>query len=144
MSPAVLTFGCRLNAHESEAMQALAAQAGCADILIVNTCAVTAEAEAQARQAIRKAARENPGRRIVVTGCAAQIAPDVWAKLPGVARVIGNADKLAAATWAALDTPAPVSALRPRPGTLRARGRRGGAGPRPGRPRRPGGRADRR
>lgn len=109
MTPAVLTFGCRLNAHESDTMRALAAQAGHADILIVNTCAVTAEAEAQARQAIRKAARENPGQRIVVTGCAAQIAPGSWAALPGVARVIGNADKLAPATWAALDTPAPVS-----------------------------------
>jgi threonylcarbamoyladenosine tRNA methylthiotransferase MtaB len=108
MAPDILTFGCRLNAHESEAMRDLAARAGHADALIVNTCAVTAEAESQARQAIRKAAREEPGRRIVVTGCAAQIAPDAWAGLPGVARVIGNADKLRPATWAALDTPAPV------------------------------------
>ena len=109
MTPEVLTFGCRLNASESAAMRELAAQAGQGDVLIVNTCAVTAEAEAQARQAIRKAARDKPGQRIIVTGCAAQIAPDAWARLPGVARVIGNADKLAPTTWAALDTPAPVS-----------------------------------
>jgi threonylcarbamoyladenosine tRNA methylthiotransferase MtaB len=105
----VLTFGCRLNAYESEAMRELATRAGQSDALIVNTCAVTAEAERQARQAIRKAARENPGRRIIVTGCAAQIAPDAWAELPGVARVLGNADKLKSESWAALDTPAPVA-----------------------------------
>ncbi|PWS37571.1 tRNA (N(6)-L-threonylcarbamoyladenosine(37)-C(2))-methylthiotransferase MtaB [Falsiroseomonas bella] len=109
MQPEILTFGCRLNAYESEAMRDLAAKAGQGDAIIVNTCAVTAEAERQARQAIRKAARENPGRRIVVTGCAAQIAPDDWAALPGVARVLGNADKLKAESWAALDTPAPVT-----------------------------------
>ena len=109
MTPEVLTFGCRLNASESAAMRELAAQAGQGDVLIVNTCAVTAEAEAQARQAIRKAARDKPGQRIIVTGCAAQIAPGAWAGLPGVARVIGNADKLSPAIWAALDTPAPVS-----------------------------------
>ncbi|WP_270937578.1 tRNA (N(6)-L-threonylcarbamoyladenosine(37)-C(2))-methylthiotransferase MtaB [Falsiroseomonas oryzae] len=109
MTPEVISFGCRLNASESEAMRALAAQAGQDDAIIVNTCAVTAEAEAQARQAIRRAARDNPGRRIVVTGCAAQIAPQAWAALPGVARVIGNADKLDPAIWAALDTPVPVS-----------------------------------
>jgi threonylcarbamoyladenosine tRNA methylthiotransferase MtaB len=109
MTPEVLNFGCRLNAYESEAMRALAAGAGQADAIIVNTCAVTAEAEAQARQAIRRAARQHPGRRIIVTGCAAQIAPERWAGLPGVARVIGNADKLKPERWAALDTPAPVS-----------------------------------
>ena len=105
----VLTFGCRLNAYESEAMRGLAAHAGQSDALIVNTCAVTAEAERQARQAIRRAARDNPGRRIIVTGCAAQIAPDAWAGLPGVSRVLGNADKLKPESWAALDTPAPVT-----------------------------------
>jgi threonylcarbamoyladenosine tRNA methylthiotransferase MtaB len=109
MRPDVLTFGCRLNLFESEAMRDLAAKAGQGDAIIVNTCAVTAEAERQARQAIRKAAREHPGRRIVVTGCAAQIAPESWAALPGVARVIGNADKLKAASWAVLDAPAAVS-----------------------------------
>ncbi len=82
-------------------MRALAARAGFADALIVNTCAVTGEAEAQARQAIRRAARENPGRPILVTGCAAQIAPEAWAALPGVARVIGNGRKLDPAAWAA-------------------------------------------
>jgi threonylcarbamoyladenosine tRNA methylthiotransferase MtaB len=106
MPPETLTFGCRLNAFESEAMRALAAEAGLGAALIVNTCAVTAEAEAQARQAIRRAAREAPGRPILVTGCAAQIAPAAWAGLPGVTRVIGNAEKLAPEAWRA---PRPVS-----------------------------------
>ncbi len=106
MSPETLTFGCRLNAFESEAMRALARDAGLGNALIVNTCAVTAEAEAQARQAIRRVAREQPGRPILVTGCAAQILPQAWASLPGVTRVIGNADKLRAETW---QTPGPVS-----------------------------------
>jgi threonylcarbamoyladenosine tRNA methylthiotransferase MtaB len=96
-----LTFGCRLNLAESETMRALAARAGYADALIVNTCAVTAEAEAQARQAIRRAHREAPHRPILVTGCAAQIAPQAWAALPGVARVIGNAVKLRPEAWGA-------------------------------------------
>ena len=109
MTPDILTFGCRLNAYESEAMRDLAARGGQADAIIVNTCAVTVEAERQARQAIRKAARDNPGRPIVVTGCAAQIAPEAWAGLPGVARVIGNADKLKPESWAAGGAPAPVS-----------------------------------
>ena len=106
MSPETLTFGCRLNAFESEAMRALARDAGLGNALIVNTCAVTAEAEAQARQAIRRVAREQPGRPILVTGCAAQILPQAWASLPGVTRVIGNADKLRAEAW---QTPGPVS-----------------------------------
>jgi len=102
----VLTFGCRLNAQESAVMRDLVVQAGHgAGTILVNTCAVTAEAEAQARQAIRRAARDNPGARILVTGCAAQIAPDAWAALPGVARVIGNGDKLRPESWA-LDAPA--------------------------------------
>lgn len=114
----VLTFGCRLNTYESEAMRDLASRAlagdatksGHAGTIVVNTCAVTAEAERQARQAIRRAHRDNPGARIIVTGCAAQIAPDKWAAIPGVERVIGNADKLKPETWAALDAPpAPVS-----------------------------------
>jgi threonylcarbamoyladenosine tRNA methylthiotransferase MtaB len=110
MSVRTLNFGCRLNAYETEAMRTLAAQAGHdATTLIVNTCAVTAEAEAQARQAIRRAARENPGMRILVTGCAAQIAPEAWAALPGVARVIGNADKLRPESWDSAASPAPVS-----------------------------------
>jgi threonylcarbamoyladenosine tRNA methylthiotransferase MtaB len=109
-APRLLSFGCRLNTYESEAMRDLASKAGQGNAIIVNTCAVTAEAERQARQAIRRAHRDNPGARIIVTGCAAQIAPDKWAGLPGVERVIGNADKLKPETWAALDAPpAPVT-----------------------------------
>ncbi|MGG5885883.1 tRNA (N(6)-L-threonylcarbamoyladenosine(37)-C(2))-methylthiotransferase MtaB [Falsiroseomonas sp. HC035] len=110
MSVRTLTFGCRLNAHESDAMRGLAEAAGQdAHTIIVNTCAVTGEAEAQARQAIRRAAREDPGARIFVTGCAAQIAPEAWAGLPGVVRVIGNADKLRPEAWAPDALPAPVA-----------------------------------
>ena len=110
MTVEVLTFGCRLNTYESEAMRDLAAKAGQAGAIVVNTCAVTAEAERQARQAIRRAHRDHPEARIIVTGCAAQIAPEKWAALPGVERVIGNADKLKPETWAALDAPpAPVT-----------------------------------
>ncbi len=110
MSVEVLTFGCRLNTYESEAMRDLASKAGHSGAILVNTCAVTAEAERQARQAIRKAHRDNPGARIIVTGCAAQIAPEKWSAIPGVERVIGNADKLRPETWAALDAPpAPAS-----------------------------------
>ncbi len=100
MTLEVLTFGCRLNTYESEAMRALigAAPPPGATIL-VNTCAVTAEAESQARQAIRAAHRRNPLANILVTGCAAQIDPARWAALPGVTRIIGNADKLTPATW---------------------------------------------
>ncbi|MGK7865539.1 tRNA (N(6)-L-threonylcarbamoyladenosine(37)-C(2))-methylthiotransferase MtaB [Falsiroseomonas sp. E2-1-a4] len=109
MSVRTLNFGCRLNAYETEAMRGLADAAGHdSTTLIVNTCAVTGEAEAQARQAIRRAARETPNARIIVTGCAAQIAPDAWAALPGVARVVGNADKLRPEAWAP-DASGPVS-----------------------------------
>jgi threonylcarbamoyladenosine tRNA methylthiotransferase MtaB len=97
MSVEILTFGCRLNAYESEVIRSHAA--GLSDTVIVNTCAVTAEAERQARQAIRRAARERPGARIVVTGCAAQIDPQAWRDLPGVDRVLGNADKLKPESW---------------------------------------------
>ncbi len=97
MSVDILTFGCRLNAYESEVMRGHATALH--DTIVVNTCAVTAEAERQARQAIRRAHRERPEARIVVTGCAAQIAPDAWAALPGVARVLGNADKLRPENW---------------------------------------------
>ncbi len=98
MTLQVLTFGCRLNAYESEVMRGHAA--GLADTVIVNTCAVTAEAERQARQSIRRVRRERPGARIVVTGCAAQIDPAAWAALPGVDRVLGNEDKLRPESWA--------------------------------------------
>jgi len=97
MSVEILTFGCRLNAYESEVMRGHAA--ALTDTVIVNTCAVTAEAERQARQAIRRAARERPDARIVVTGCAAQIDPATWANLRGVHRVLGNADKLKPESW---------------------------------------------
>jgi threonylcarbamoyladenosine tRNA methylthiotransferase MtaB len=98
MSVEILTFGCRLNAYESEVMRSHAA--ALSDTIIVNTCAVTAEAERQARQAIRRAVRERPDARIVVTGCAAQIDPASWAALPGVDRVLGNQDKLMPESWA--------------------------------------------
>ena len=80
--PQVVTLGCRLNAYESDAMRVFAEQAGLGDTIIVNTCAVTAEAEKQGRQAIRRMRRDNPNARIVVTGCAAQIAPDRYAAVP--------------------------------------------------------------
>jgi threonylcarbamoyladenosine tRNA methylthiotransferase MtaB len=116
MMPEVLTFGCRLNAFESAAMRGLAAAAGHgAGTVLVNTCAVTAEAEAQARQAIRRVARERPEARIIVTGCAAQIAPEAWVALPGVARVIGNGEKLKPEAWAAPAGPVPAIADAPPP-----------------------------
>ncbi len=92
--PDVLTFGCRLNAYESEVIKAHSRAAGEKDTVYVNTCAVTAEAERQARQAIRRLRRERPGVRIVVTGCAAQISPETYAKMPEVNHVLGNAEKL--------------------------------------------------
>jgi threonylcarbamoyladenosine tRNA methylthiotransferase MtaB len=98
MTVEVLTFGCRLNAYESEVMRGHAA--ALTDTVIVNTCAVTGEAERQARQAIRRLARERPDARIVVTGCAAQIDPAKWSALPGVDRVLGNEDKLKPESWA--------------------------------------------
>jgi threonylcarbamoyladenosine tRNA methylthiotransferase MtaB len=97
MSVEVLTFGCRLNAYESEVMRGLAASAD--DTIIVNTCAVTTEAERQARQTIRRVSRERPDAKIVVTGCAVQIDPAAWANLPNVARVVGNVEKLKPETW---------------------------------------------
>ena len=96
-APDILTFGCRLNTFESEVMRAHAA--GLENVVIVNTCAVTAEAERQARQAIRRAHRERPDARIVVTGCAAQLDPAAWTTLPGVVRVLGNEEKLQASSW---------------------------------------------
>ncbi len=98
MGAEVVTFGCRLNTYESEVIRRHAA--GLHDTVVFNTCAVTAEAERQARQAIRRTHRERPGARIVVTGCAVQVDPAHWAALPGVDRVLGNADKLRAEAWA--------------------------------------------
>jgi threonylcarbamoyladenosine tRNA methylthiotransferase MtaB len=97
----VVTFGCRLNTTESEVIRRNAAEAGVADMVVVNTCAVTAEAVRQARQTIRRIARESPQRRIVVTGCAAQATPAEFAAMPEVDRVIGNEEKLATDTWRA-------------------------------------------
>jgi threonylcarbamoyladenosine tRNA methylthiotransferase MtaB len=96
----VVTFGCRLNLFESEAIRARAAEAQLRDAVVVNTCAVTAEAVRQSRQAIRRLKRERPQARILVTGCAAQVQPQTYAAMPEVDAVIGNAEKLAAQTYA--------------------------------------------
>jgi threonylcarbamoyladenosine tRNA methylthiotransferase MtaB len=100
----VITFGCRLNAAESELIRREADAAGVTDAVVVNSCAVTGEAVRQARQSVRKLRRERPGVRIVVTGCAAQADPETFAEMPEVDRVLGNEEKLAAATWSSLDT----------------------------------------
>src|SRR5262245_40710955 len=98
----IVTFGCRLNAFESDVMAAHARNTGFGDAIIVNTCAVTAEAERQARQAIRRLKREHPDRPIIVAGCAAQLDPQRFAAMPEVARVLGNAEKTDPEVWAAL------------------------------------------
>ncbi|NNM73148.1 tRNA (N(6)-L-threonylcarbamoyladenosine(37)-C(2))-methylthiotransferase MtaB [Enterovirga aerilata] len=103
MGVEVLTFGCRLNAAESEAIRREAERAGQQNLVVVNTCAVTAEATRQARQAIRRAAREHRDATIVVTGCGAQIEPEGFAAMPEVAAVIGNAEKTRPETWRRLD-----------------------------------------
>src|SRR5436305_14307703 len=95
----IITFGCRLNAFESEVIQRLASDAGLRDAVVVNTCAVTAEAERQARQAIRRARREHPDARIIVTGCAATLAPDRYAALAEVDLVLDNDAKLRAESY---------------------------------------------
>jgi threonylcarbamoyladenosine tRNA methylthiotransferase MtaB len=100
MSLDVVTFGCRLNTYESEAMRRAAGAAGLDHAVIVNTCAVTGEAVRQARQAIRRLRRERPHARIVVTGCAAQTEPETFAAMDEVDRVVGNGEKLAVASWA--------------------------------------------
>jgi len=96
----IVTFGCRLNAYESEVVRARAAEDGLTDAVVFNTCAVTAEAVRQARQAIRKARRERPGAKLIVTGCAAQIDPAAFAAMPEVDLVLGNAEKSAAGAYA--------------------------------------------
>ena len=95
----IITFGCRLNAYESEVMREHARAAGLTDAVIVNTCAVTGEAVRQARQAIRKARRERPQAKIIVTGCAAQIDPSRFAGMDEVDHVVGNQEKLAAESY---------------------------------------------
>ncbi len=101
MSIDVVTFGCRLNAYELEVIRREAAAAGVADAVVVNTCAVTAEAVRQAKQTIRRLKREKPDARIVVTGCAAQTESSTFAAMPEVDRVIGNEEKFDAQAWAA-------------------------------------------
>ncbi|HEV2516290.1 MAG TPA: tRNA (N(6)-L-threonylcarbamoyladenosine(37)-C(2))-methylthiotransferase MtaB [Devosia sp.] len=100
MSIETLTFGCRLNAYEGEVMKAEAEKAGLDNTIIINTCAVTSEAVRQAKQAIRKAKRDNPERRIIVTGCAAQTEGRAFGDMAEVDLVIGNADKLKAESYA--------------------------------------------
>ena len=100
--PILSNHGCRLNAYEAEAMRALAGEAGLDDVVIVNTCAVTQEAVRKARKDIRRLRRENPGARVVVTGCAAQIDPEGFAGMAEVDHVVGNHDKMLPATWRAL------------------------------------------
>ena len=111
MSLDVVTFGCRLNACESEVIRREAAGAGLVDAVVVNTCNVTSEAVRQARQTIRRIKRERPDTRIVVTGCAAQAAPMQFSEMSQVDRVIGNEEKLSTASWAqtraALDSCSP-------------------------------------
>ena len=121
--PEIITFGCRLNAYESEVMHAHACDAGLTDAVIVNTCAVTAEAERQARQAIRRARRLKPDATIIVTGCAAQIDPHRFAAMPEVDRVLGNDDKLRRASFEVRAEPvrvADIMAVRETSGHLLA------------------------
>ena len=106
MAVEVLTFGCRLNAYESEVIKREADAAGLGSIdggaVVINTCAVTAEAVRQARQAIRKARRENPQARIIVTGCAAQTEPGTFDAMDEVDLILGNEEKLKAQNYRAL------------------------------------------
>lgn len=99
-APKLITLGCRLNTYESEVMRGHATKAGLDGAVIINTCAVTNAAVATARNTIRKAAKDNPDAAIIVTGCAAQIDPDMFAQMPEVSRVIGNHEKMQAETWA--------------------------------------------
>src|ERR1700735_3913793 len=100
MAVDVVTFGCRLNAYDSEAIKLRAGEAQLTNAVVVNTCAVTAEAVRQSRQAIRRLRRERPGTRIIVTGCAAQTEPQTYAAMPEVDLVLGNAEKLKAESYA--------------------------------------------
>ena len=97
--PVFSTLGCRLNAYETEAIREMSAQAGLGDTVVVNTCAVTAEAVRKARQEIRRLRRENPGAKLIVTGCAAQTEPDTFARMSEVDLVIGNTEKMQPETW---------------------------------------------
>jgi len=101
-APKFTTLGCRLNAYETQAMQDLAGQAGLSNAVVVNTCAVTAEAVRKARQEIRRLRRENPGARLIVTGCAAQTEPETFTAMTEVDAVIGNTEKMMPGTWATM------------------------------------------
>src|ERR1700744_3623807 len=101
MSIDVVTFGCRLNASESEVVRLEAARAGLEDTIVINSCAVTGEAVAQARQSIRRLKRARPSARIVVTGCAAQTQARMFADMAEVDRVVGNDDKMRGEAWRA-------------------------------------------
>jgi threonylcarbamoyladenosine tRNA methylthiotransferase MtaB len=114
-APEIVTFGCRLNAFESGIIRRAAAEAGLADAIIVNTCAVTAEAERQARQAIRRARREHPAARIIVTGCAATLSPARYAAMAEVDRVLDNEAKLKAESYRAIAPTRPADAGHPPP-----------------------------
>jgi threonylcarbamoyladenosine tRNA methylthiotransferase MtaB len=105
-APVFATLGCRLNAHETEAMREMTAAAGITDAVIVNTCAVTGEAVRKARQEIRRLRRENPGATLIVTGCAAQTEPATFAAMEEVDLVLGNAEKMRPETWTGLRTDA--------------------------------------
>ena len=98
-SPKVITFGCRLNAYESEVMTSHAQSAGLDNAIIINTCAVTSESTRQARQTIRRTRRENPAAKIIVTGCAAQVDPDSFAGMDEVDHVLGNDEKMSAQSY---------------------------------------------
>src|SRR5438034_88540 len=104
MSVEIVTFGCRLNAFESEVILREAESAGLSDTIVINSCAVTNEAVAQARQSIRRLKRARPEVRIVVTGCAAQIEPQMFAGMAEVDRVVGNDDKMRTEAWRAART----------------------------------------
>ncbi|MGZ2259630.1 tRNA (N(6)-L-threonylcarbamoyladenosine(37)-C(2))-methylthiotransferase MtaB [Roseobacter sp. A03A-229] len=101
-APVFSTMGCRLNAYETEAMKELAAAAGLDNAVVVNTCAVTAEAVRKARKDIRKLRRAHPEARLIVTGCAAQTEPETFAQMPEVDAVIGNTEKMQPQTWTGL------------------------------------------
>jgi threonylcarbamoyladenosine tRNA methylthiotransferase MtaB len=100
MGVEIVTFGCRLNTYESEVIRHEAELAGITDTIVINSCAVTNEAVAQARQSIRRLKRDRPHARIVVTGCAAQTEPETFAAMSEVDRVLGNEEKMRPAAWA--------------------------------------------
>ena len=115
----IITFGCRLNAFESDIIRRAAGEAGLGNAVVVNTCAVTAEAERQARQAIRRARREHPGARIIVTGCAATLAPERYAALGEVDLVLDNDAKLRAGSYIGPHPPTADAAGSPSPAVRR-------------------------